>query len=230
MNKKVDQQKKARKLRKEKGWSLKEIAEELHVAKSSVSLWVRDIELNKQQTERLNEKRRDSGRAFQGVGSHTYSEKCLEKRKKWQQEGRMIAKKKEFLHSFVTALYWGEGDRNKNVCGMSNTNVHMLKLFIKFLKKYFIIEKKEFLVDIQVYLGNGIKIDDIKNYWIENLKLEESNIRNIKVLNGTRKVSGKKKNIHLYGVCRIRICRTDILQHMFGAMQEYGNFKKDEWL
>jgi transposase len=50
----------ARKLRREEGRSVKELASLLGVARSSISLWVRDIELTDEQ--RANLRRRMGGR------------------------------------------------------------------------------------------------------------------------------------------------------------------------
>jgi len=52
---KVEEKKLARELRKQ-GWSLNEIRQKLKVAKSSVSLWVRDIELTEKQRQKLSKK------------------------------------------------------------------------------------------------------------------------------------------------------------------------------
>lgn len=46
----------ARKIREEEGLSLKKIADRINVAKSTVSLWVRDIELSFTQKEKLSKK------------------------------------------------------------------------------------------------------------------------------------------------------------------------------
>lgn len=53
---KIDEQNRARDLRQE-GWSLKDIAAELHVSKSSVSLWVRDVEFELRPKQRARKQR-----------------------------------------------------------------------------------------------------------------------------------------------------------------------------
>ena len=50
---KAKEKKQARELRENEGLPINEIAKRLNVSKSSVSLWVRDVELNNKQIENL---------------------------------------------------------------------------------------------------------------------------------------------------------------------------------
>jgi transposase len=52
---KTEERQRARELRAS-GWSVKEIERHLGVSRSSVSLWVRDVQLNEEQRRRLSEK------------------------------------------------------------------------------------------------------------------------------------------------------------------------------
>jgi hypothetical protein len=52
---KEGEKREARRLRREEGWSLKRIAATLDVAVSSVSVWVRDIQLTLEQEETLRQ-------------------------------------------------------------------------------------------------------------------------------------------------------------------------------
>jgi hypothetical protein len=42
--------------------------------------------------------------------------------------------------------------------------------------------------------------------------------------------SNSRKNRLINGICAIRIYRTAITQHIFGAIQEYGGFENEDWL
>jgi hypothetical protein len=33
-----------------------------------------------------------------------------------------------------------------------------------------------------------------------------------------------------YGTCRLTVCDVRIVQHLYGAIQEYGGFERPEWL
>ena len=51
------------------------------------------------------------------------------------------------------------------------------------------------------------------------------------MVNVYSKYSQKKRQNRLpYGTCRVSVCRTRIVQHIYGAIQEYGGFDRPEWL
>jgi len=41
--------------------------------------------------------------------------------------------------------------------------------------------------------------------------------------------SGRARNKLPYGVCTIRVTSTRVVQHIFGAIQEYGSFDEPAW-
>lgn len=40
----------------------------------------------------------------------------------------------------------------------------------------------------------------------------------------------KRQNKLPYGTCRVTVNSTQIEQHLYGAIQEYGRFERPEWL
>lgn len=129
-------------------------------------------------------------------------------------------------------LYWGEGFKRRNVVGIANSDPNLLKLFLNFLYTCFDIEKKEVRVALYCYPDREYSLEDIKKYWLNYLSLTEENLSythqiNNRPISSVHKSKGRKLN---YGVCRIVVCRTDVIQKIFGAIQELGNFSKVEWL
>ena len=97
----------ARGLRQE-GCSVKEIAEELGVSKSTVSGWVRDIMLTQAQVDRLKNKQKQYG--AQNKGAQVNRKRAFNKRKLYQEEGRKRAlNESTTLHLAGCMLYWAEG-------------------------------------------------------------------------------------------------------------------------
>jgi hypothetical protein len=39
-----------------------------------------------------------------------------------------------------------------------------------------------------------------------------------------------RRNRLPYGTCRLKVCDTRIVQSIFGAIQEYGGFEREEWV
>jgi DeoR/GlpR family transcriptional regulator of sugar metabolism len=80
---------------------VKELAALLGVSRSTVSLWVRDIELTEEQ--RMFLRRRMGGRID---GARVNTVRGLERRRKAQAAGRGRAKGKDPLHMAGCMLYW----------------------------------------------------------------------------------------------------------------------------
>lgn len=51
------------------------------------------------------------------------------------------------------------------------------------------------------------------------------------MVNVYSKYSQKKRRNKLpYGTCKVVVSRTAIVQHIYGAIQEYAGFDRPEWL
>ena len=222
---KLEEKNNAIKLRQD-GKSINVIAKELNVSKSSVSKWVIDIKLTDEQKRKFNEKQYPRLTKL----STDYTIKCRLERLKYQNEGRLKAKEKEVEHAMMCMLYWGEGEKSRNVVCMSNSDIFLLKLFLNYIRKYFKVINKDISISINTHTGNGLSKEEIEKYWLDGLDLTKESLR--KTIFNNYSIYSKKKKIGklLYGTCRIVICKTSIVQHIYGAIQEYGNFENNNWL
>lgn len=218
---------KAIELRK-KGISLSVICRQLNVSKSSVSVWVRDVELTEKQKSAL---RINSNLPLNLIkGAEKYKEKFFKLRLKYQGEGKKLATKNIPLHIAGCMLLWCEGGKRRNSVELNNSNIHMLKLFIKFLKKFYHVDDTAIAISINAHTDNNLSSEEIEGYWISGLGLKKENLRKT-TLNRHSHFSQKKKIGKLpYGTCRLCVHRTDIIQNIYGAIQEYGQFKNDTWI
>ena len=224
MRKKELERQEAIRLRKE-GKSLNEIASAINVSKASVSCWVKDVPLSAEQRAWLFEKQQ---RLCQG--NELKSKKCLESRILAMESGVKKAKEKNPLHMAGCFLYWGEGAKCGNRIKFCNTDADMMKLFVKFLKESLMVKIDFITISINVYLNNGLTLKNITDYWLNKLDLPITTLRK-SVVNNIPKSSSKKSKIrHPYGVCTITVNNTSLIQHIYGAIQEYGGFKRPEWL
>jgi transcriptional regulator with XRE-family HTH domain len=237
MKGKIFQKSEAIKLRKENGMSLRDISKQLSVSKGSVSRWVKDIVLTEEQKENLKNKMEINRNSFTSkyARSHLFGnsyvrDKYLKIRLQYQEEGKFLIKNKGLNFISGCMLYWAEGKKDKNVLEFANTDLNMMKFFLDFLRKNFQISEEKIALYIRSYSKNGISIEDIKNKWLQILNLQESNIRKIYIDQDKRKGSNKNIGKHPYGIGCINLCRTDIVQKIYGAIQEYVGFKDTKWL
>jgi len=212
---------------RKKGESIKSISLKLGVSKGSVSLWVRNVELTKEQRLKL-----DRGREMSFV---TRIKKERQKRLSLQNEGRELVKKYCNDRGFVIGcmLYWAEGSKGRGDVSVSTSDLDMLKIFVEFLIRYFGVKKEQFQVFCRYYTDLSEKGEPEK-YWIHNLGLDSKNLRG-SCVNYYPKSDEmvKKKYAHgklKYGTCRTKINSVTIMQKIFGAIQELGGFNREEWL
>lgn len=217
----------ARRLRREEGLSVKEICKLLGVAKSSVSVWVRDIELTPEQREVLSLRRpHEKGRHKGAIANRN---KGLARRKQYQENGRLKAREADPLHLAGCMLYWAEGSKTRKMLDFSNSDPDMMRLYLRFLRESLQINPSDIVLRISCYLGNGITVQEIENYWLELLDLPRSCLR--KTLINIQPRSSQQKGRKLkYGMCKLCVYRTEAFQHVLGAIQEYVGIEKPEWL
>ena len=227
---KAQEREEARRLRKEDGMSVNEMAKRLGVSKGSVSMWVRDIELSNEQKILLSERCKFS--INQQKGCKAMKDKAESIRKEFQKSGRDFVKNNQsnLDYKIFCALYWAEGDKSRNSPGMTNTDPEMLKIFINILRKYFSLNDESFTVRVMAHLGNGLSSEQICDYWLKILGLPKSCFRQFVLKSKYFPVQNKKHKRHVYGGCTVRVNSVEIMQKIYGSIQEVFGIDRPEWL
>ena len=223
---KVAEKKKARELRRE-GKAVGEIAKEIGVSKGSVSRWVRDIPLTDEQKDNLM--KRNPVFRGQWAGAMKNKETALLRRMEFQDKGRVDATNGSPLHRMGCMLYWAEGAKNRNCLSFGNSDNEMMKLFVRFLRECFGVETEDIAVRVNCY--SDIDVGKAEGYWLSELGLDKTSLRKSSVDCGPRssKHKGKARRLN-FGVCVIVVCSVELVQRIFGAIQEYVGFRKGCWI
>ena len=217
----------ARRLRSE-GLSIRDIERQLGVSRSSVSLWVRDIELTPEQHEVLRQRNAIYDR--QQLGNKIWAAQCRDRRMRWQADGRQAARGGDAMFAAGCMLYWAEGSKTRNSAQMTNSDPEVLRFFVEFLRAYFDVPDDRFSVACNLFADHLPRQWEVEQFWLETLRLPPSALRKSIVNNYSKYSQKKRKNKLPYGTCRVSVCRTQIVQTIFGAIQEYGGFDRPEWL
>jgi transcriptional regulator with XRE-family HTH domain len=218
----------AREIRRDEGESIKEIARRLGVAASSVSLWVRDIELAEEQREAL--RRRNSAYNGQCVAAERRSARALLRRRGEQEAGRDMARRKNPIHIAGAMLFWAEGARSRNAVIFTNSDPEMVKFFARFLRQCFGLRDQRFAVTCNLFADHVERQREIEDFWLRTLELPRSCLRK-SIVNVYSKHSQKKRRNKLpYGTCRLAVHDTAVVQSIYGAIQEYAGFDRPAWL
>lgn len=128
-------------------------------------------------------------------------------------------------------LYWAEGTKCRNNAHLSNSDPAMMVMFVRFLRECFDLTSDDLSFSLNVYTNNGLTIEEIEAYWIELLGLKQECARKHMLNHFPTSSSGLRANKLPYGVCTLRIKRsTWLVQHIYGAIQEYAGFEEPQWL
>jgi DNA-binding MarR family transcriptional regulator len=215
----------ARKLRREQGLSVKELARLLGVSKSSVSLLVRDIELTEAQREVLRRRMRTGC-----AGSSWIVAKALERRREAQDHGRKAARRGSALHAAGCMLFWAEGSRHRNAIRFTNSDPEMIRFFADFLRTCFAVPDEKIRLTCNLFTDHANRQSEVEQFWLDLIGLPRACLCKSTV-NAYSKYSEKKRRNKLpYGTCRLVVCDTRIVQSIYGAIQEYAGFDREEWL
>lgn len=126
-------------------------------------------------------------------------------------------------------LYWADGAKSRNTIEFANSDPNMVRLFCRFLRECLGVPDERIRVRLNVYTRNGMSLQEIEDHWLGTLDLPGSCLRG-HVLNHTPTSSSGRKRTLPYSVCTIRVHSTRLVQHIFGAIQEYGGFEELRWL
>ena len=84
---------------------------------------------------------------------------------------------------------------------------------------------------LNVYLGNGLPIETIEDRWLDRLSYREAVFGSIRSITCPRRAVVGRSNKLPHGVCSLTVNRgTPILQHIYGAIQEYSGIDQPTWL
>jgi DNA-binding transcriptional MerR regulator len=210
------------------GMSLRDIEKIVKAARSSISRWSKNVKLTDEQKKAL--KNRNPAFNAEARRPELQVEKYRKLREGYQESGRVLAKQMNVLHASGCMLYWAEGAKNKNSVKLSNTDVNLLKFFLKFLRKCYGVSDKDVKIRINCYTDKGKTVKEIEEFWIAQLCLPKTCLGKTLENYDTRGKGATKRNKRIWGICEIAVCKTEIVQSIFGAIQEYSGFDNPEWL
>lgn len=193
------------------GKSYRDILNTVSVSKSTLSLWLRDIELTSDQKERLLLGRKKS----QYAAAKSKQQKRIELTKE------IIARAKSELNNLTNntlflsglMLYWAEGDKAENweSVKFSNSDPMMIKIIMRWFREICKVPEEKFRVCLHIHALHCRK--DIENYWskVTNIPLSQFYKTQIK------HTSLKQRKNKLYdGTCAISIGNKNLFRKIKG--------------
>ncbi len=213
------EKKKAIVLRKQ-GESIKDIAKALGVAKSSISVWVRDVQLTKKQLSELSrggfskdviEKRRTT----------RLSNEQIKRESIMHLAGKDITKISKYeLRLIGLCLYWGEGGKtNQGIARVSNSDPVVIKVMMRFFREISLVEEKKFRGHIHTYSHLNAKVAE--KYWSEVSGIPCKQFYKTYIKKSISSL-GKRDKLP-YGTFDIYVCDTKLFLGIMGQIQKIKN-------
>lgn len=169
----------ARKLRK-LGKSVGEIARDVEVSKSSVSLWCSDIELTPEQIADLIKREGDGAARGRQVSARLKKTERKQRMSRFCEIGlRKIGQltKRELL-LVGASLYWAEGNKKQRVAVFANSDPDMIKIFLKWLEVCHGITKDRLSPYVGINQAHKKRIYLVERYWSESTGIPLDNFTN----------------------------------------------------
>lgn len=159
-------------LLREKGYSLKEIADNLNVSKGSVSPWVRDVKLNKKARNRIDLIKSEAVKKAMVINH----EKRILREKicvSWAKKKFNKSKLNLFENRLICSLlYWGEGAKFSNAVEFTNSDPKMVRIFLNTLCFGFGVDRRKIRANMHLHEYHNEKKQ--KKMWCDLLDLSES--------------------------------------------------------
>ena len=150
---KVEEQEAARRLRAD-GHTLADIATTLGVAKSSVSLWVRDVPFTPSPRRHGPHRRPHPAHEAKLRQIDNLNRQGIERIGKLSEEAFFVA---------GVALYAGEGSKTDGEVRFTNSDPNMVRFFCAWLRQFFDIDEKR--VRGRIYLHQGLDLVATEAFW-----------------------------------------------------------------
>ncbi len=219
MKAKTNERALAMRLRKQ-GKSYGEILKVIKVSQSSLTLWLKGIELTSSQKKRLSDKKiTDSLKGATMRKQDRIARETKIIRKSSQEIKKLTAREKLLIGA---ALYWAEGAKQKpyNVAvrvSFANSDPMMIQIFIAWLAIICNVKSRDLVYEL--YIHDSANVDLAVNYWNKLLKLKSGNL---KVRFKQHKLKSLRKNSggNYFGLIKVNVRRsTDLNRQIKGWTQ-----------
>lgn len=216
---------KAIKLRKD-GKSYSEILKYIPVAKSTLSLWLRSVNLSKRQKQNLTLKKLQAA----WRGGEAKKRNRIERSKIIIDQAKMEIGKITDRDAWIAGLmlYWAEGSKQKETnisvpVKFSNSDPIMLSFFIMWLKKYLKVSDNELVFEMFIHENHKDKKNDFIHYWSKTLDYPVSKFDRIYYKKHILKTKRKNIEDNYHGQLAILVKRsTDLNRKIIGWIEGFN--------
>lgn len=209
-------------LLRQQGYSLNEISAKLKVSKSTASLWLRGVLLDKNAKSRLQQRTKANSLAGLLTYSQCLRDKKAEQIKTDENSGKSLLGKVSYRDIFCIGLglYWGEGyKRGSQEFGFTNSDPVMIQFYMLWLDKVFGVKKNDLILRISINSSHYGRKAEVERYWARTSGIPLSQFTKTSFI---KSVSSKKypnRDIHM-GTLRVKVkSGTRMRRQVIGAIK-----------
>jgi hypothetical protein len=127
-------------------------------------------------------------------------------------------------------LYWAEGAKNRNSLRFTNSDPAMMSFFVQFLRRYFATPDERLRIHCNVFAEDDDGRARLEQAWLRFLELPPTCLGRSTVNRYSRSSQRKRTGMLPFGTCRVTVNDPQIVQTIFGSIQELAAFDRPEWL
>ena len=195
------------------GKTYSEILEEIPVAKSTLSKWLKSVGLATAQKQRITQKRLEAAQRGADSRRDTRLRELEALIVKGQDNvGRLSARE---LWLIGVALYWAEGSKQKESDPshgviFSNSDVDMVNVFVRWLH-LMEVQESEYIIELYVHETRRRELSTFKRWWAVQLGLPIKKIDRAYFKKGNIKTNRKNVYDLYHGLIRIKVRSSTVL-------------------
>lgn len=205
------------------GKTYREILREVPVAKSTLSLWLRDIGLAKRQRQKLTVKKRLAQlRGGQARRAQRIEKTALLTDKARATVGELSGRE---LWLLGVALYWAEGAKDRgphssHSVDFSNTDPTMIRLFLRWLEDCCNVPSSMVYAHLYIHQYQRARVPQAVTFWSNQTGLPRTRITGVYFKMHNPKTNRKNTGENYYGTLRVRVRRSsDFLRTIQGWIE-----------
>ena len=205
------------------GLTYREIAEEISVSKSTLSMWLRSIVLTETQQNRIHGKNMQIRRRFVEYNQRKH-EAALARNESWQTAAKEEVGpiSQDMLKWIGVALYWGEGTKagNPGRVRFSNSDPDMIRLIMRWFREICHVPEEKFRASVQIH--DDQNLEGIQNFWSQLTRIPRPCFRRptVRVAGSSQR---KQKSVLPYGTLHIEFYDMELFQRILGWIQGLGH-------
>lgn len=205
---------------RKRGFSLKKIESEIGIRRSTLSGWLKNVQLTDSQREKLHNnwkegliKAREKAAAWHNAQKEV---RLLEAEQAALEVLERLPNDKYVLDLALALLYLGEGSKKNNETSLGSSDALILRFFIEALRKNYKVPSVKFIC--YLYIRADQDPNQVKNHWSQKLGLPLENFRNVQI---DKRTIGSRTYADYWGVCVVRCGNVAIQRKLLNISKRF---------